>query len=381
MNVLHVITGLNDGGAEAALFRLCTNGTCVNHRVISLMDGGKYGPLLTSAGIPVVTIGMLRGQATFAGICNLWRALRAGKPDVVQTWMYHGDFLGGIVARLAGFRGVVWGIRHSVLIRGDSSRTTIWLAKISAKLSSIIPKRIVCCAEKAREAHVALGYDAGRMVVIPNGYDLSVFQPQPDGGLRIRRELGLSEDQAVIGFVARFDPLKDHYTLLRAVRRLAERENPPVCLLVGTGMDDENRQLATMIEQLDIASQVRLLGRRDDIPAIMSALDLHVMSSTSEAFPNVLAEAMACATPCVTTDVGDAAQIVGDTGWVVPASDPDALATAIDEALSERSRRPDAWKARGALARQRIVEEFSIDRMVEAYRSVWKSVLDSAKKA
>lgn len=212
------------------------------------------------------------------------------------------------------------------------------------------------------------------MVVIPNGYDLSVFEPNVSARDNLRSELGLLTEPT-IGFVARFNPLKDHDNLLNALALLSARQACPRCLLVGTGMDESNAWLTGRIAELGLSDRIVLLGRRDDIPSVMNALDLHVMSSSSEAFPNVLAEAMACGTPCVSTDVGDAALIVGETGWIVPPETPEALADAIEGALRERQEHPEAWRARCAAARQRVVDEFSIDRMVQRYRDIWASAL------
>lgn len=369
MNVLHIITGLNDGGAEAVLYRLCTHDRADRHSVISVTGMGKYGPMLEAIGVPVTALNMPRGTVTLSGFRALWKCLRAAKPDVIQTWMYHADLLGGVAARLAGHRNVVWGIRHSTLEPGKNPRSTMAVARICAFLSRLVPRRIICCAEKAASVHGALGYDRSLMEVVPNGYDLAVFSPNPAAGLAVRQSLGKGNEERVIGFVARFDPQKDHDNLLLALRRLADRGLCPLCLLVGTEMDEHNAVLLERLRDLRLLDRVRLLGRRNDIPAVMNAMDLHVMSSSSEAFPNVLAEAMACGTPCVSTDVGDAALIVGDTGWIVPPSDPDALADAIEQALQEREH-PE-WQARKHAARQRVQSRFSIERMVDNYRAIW----------
>lgn len=371
--VLHIITGLDDGGAEAVLFRLCRHDREHRHHVISLTGHGKYGPLLEAIGIEVICLHMPRRRVTPGALLRLWREIRRIKPDAVQTWMYHADLLGGLAARLAGVRNVTWGIHHTTLDPKQSPRSTILVAKACALLSRNIPRRIICCAERSREVHAGLGYDAGRMRVIPNGYDLSVFQPDPTAGAALRRDLGLTPDAPVIGFVARFDPLKDHNNLLQALALLRARGIAPTCLLIGTGLESENRQLADWISKTVPGDQIRLLGRRSDIPAVMNALDLHVMSSSSEAFPNVLAEAMACGTPCVSTDVGDAAAIVGATGRIVPPSNPAALAGAIADMLAARDA-PD-WPARRAAARAHVADNFSLARMIDAYHSVWNEAV------
>lgn len=370
MKTLHIITGLNDGGAEAVLFRLCTHDAVHQHEVISLMDAGKYGPLLQARGIEVHCLEMPRGRVRLVGLWRLWRLIRRARPDAIQTWMYHADLLGGPIGRLAGQRNIIWGIHHTTLVRGESTASTLWVARLCARLSRLVPRRIVCCAQRSREVHAQLGYDDGRMCVISNGYDLDMFRPDPAARLDLRAQLGLAADEPVIGFVARYDPQKDHETLLRALAVLAQRGDCPQCLLIGTGMDAGNAELVAKIEGLGLREKVRLLGRRTDIPAVMNALDMHVMSSAfGEAFPNVLAEAMACGTPCVSTDVGDAAVILGGTGQIVPPRTPEALADAIQALMVERG--SPAWAARRESARRHVAERFSIERMVESYQAVW----------
>ena len=366
--VVHVITTLDDGGAEASLYRLCLAGGNTQHHVISLMGHGKYGPLLEAATVSVTCLDMPVGRVTLRGLVRLWRTLRQVGPDVVQTWMYHSDLIGGVVARLAGVRNVHWGVHNSVLVPGQNARSTILVARLCARLSHIVPRTIICCARKAAEVHAALGYDTSAMRVVPNGYDLTMFCPDAPQRAAVRAELGVGET-VLMGFVARFDPAKDHSNLLHALSILNRRGACPRCLLVGSGMDDSNNALVALIDELQLGGRVSLLGRRGDIPAIMNALDFHILSSSAEAFPNVIAEAMACGTPCISTDVGDAGDIVGDSGWIVPARDPKALAHAIEAALEARSA-PD-WQARRARARQWIAASFSLEQMRCGYHEIW----------
>lgn len=374
---IHIITGLNDGGAEAVLYRLCVHDTENRHLVVSLMDEGKYGPLLQAAGVEVYCLGMPRGRVTASGLTRLWRLLRERRPDVVQTWMYHADLVGGVVARLAGVQAVCWGIRNTTLPPGVSARGTILVARLCACLSGRVPRAIVSCSHEAVRVHRTLGYAARKFVVIPNGYDLARFAPDAAARQRLRAQWDLADETPLIGMVARFDPQKDHATLVSALARLARAGMPFCCVLAGTGVDDGNPALCRAIDDAGLARNLRLLGQRDDVPAVMNALDVHVLSSRGEAFPNVLAEAMACGTPCVTTDVGDAALIVGDTGWVVAPRDPDALAGALAEALAARNDSA-AWQARRRAAREHVALHFDIERMVQSYRALWQRVQSGA---
>ncbi|WP_295625079.1 glycosyltransferase [uncultured Nitrosomonas sp.] len=369
MRIIHVITGLGDGGAEKNLYQLCSHDELNTHIVFSLMDKGKYGTLLHEEGITVHQLNMPQGRVTISGMVKLYRLIRSLKPDVVQTWMYHADIVGGVLARLAGVNRVFWGVR-SALEPGKSRRSTIAIAHLNARLSHWIPAGIVCCAERARETQQTLGFDIDKLVVIPNGYDLNHFKPDTTTRLRLREEWGVDHDMALLGMVGRFNPLKDHENLLRALTLLKQRNILFRCVLVGHGLDADNVQLVAWLEQYNLRNEVLLLSQRSDVPAVMSALDLHVLSSSNEAFPNVLAEAMACGTPCVTTDVGDAAFIVGDTGWIIPPSDSVQLAGAIQSALATRGNITD-WQIRCEAARMRVIENFSLKKMIAAYHAVW----------
>ena len=371
MKVIHIISGLNDGGAEAVLYRLCCGDQAAEHHVISLMDEGKYGPLLRVVGVQVSCLNMPRGRITPGGLWRLWQLLRRIRPQVVQTWMYHADLIGGVIARLAGVKQVFWGIRHSALDIKKSRRSTIWTAMLCARVSFRVPSTIICCAQEALEAHRDLGYAADKLRVIPNGYDLIRFGIDSGARAQLRAEWNVGNCW-LLGMVGRFDPLKDHRNLLDALAIIKSHGVIFRCVLVGRGLDQSNIQLMSWLTELNLIDEVRLLGQRTDIPDVMNALDVHVLSSCSEAFPNVVAEAMACGTPAVVTDVGDAAVIVGETGWVVPSKNSEALADAV---LQVHAAMQDemAWRARRVAARQRVADCFSLERMIENYHLAWKN--------
>lgn len=372
MKIVHVITGLNDGGAEAVLYRLCTTDRANTHVVISLMDEGKYGALLAIAGIQLICINLQQGQMTARGVFSLWRALRKSKADAVQTWMYHSDLVGGVVARLAGVKNICWGIHHSNLAPGTIKNSTRTIAKICAIFSYFIPRKIVSCSRAAAAIHEKLGYASGKFQVIPNGYDISLYDIDAQGREKVRAELNLKTDTVLVGMVARYDPQKDHNNLLEAIAMLAADDcnTDFAVVLIGAGMDSENLELQQLIDKHDVRNKIVLLGQRRDIPSLMNALDLHVLSSLGEAFPNVLSEAMACGTPCVTTDVGDAALIVGDSGWVVPPRNSAQLAGALKEAIMAMGNK-NTWAHRQSVARNHIVNNFCLEKMVSSYSDLW----------
>jgi glycosyltransferase involved in cell wall biosynthesis len=290
--------------------------------------------------------------------------------------MYHADLVGGLVARWAGVSSIVWGIRTSTLDTDKSSLLTRLVARACAALSKQVPAAIVCCAEQAAKVHQDIGYCKAKFTIIPNGYDLARFNIDDAARSRLRREWGIAPTDILLGLVARWDPQKDHANLLSALSQLKAKQIGLRCVLVGSGVDSDNAALVGQIDDFQLNETVILAGPRDDIPSVMNALDLHVLPSAyGEAFPNVVAEAMACGTACVVTNVGDAALIVGKAGWVVPPRDAVALASGIEKALAALTEKGSA--ALGQDCRLRIEDNFSLNEMLNRYRTLWSIVIET----
>jgi len=373
MQVLHIITSLGDGGAEALLYRMCRFDKEHNHIVISIMDEQKYGPLLNEIGVVVHTLNFPKGKIKISGFFKLYRLIKQIKPDVVQTWLDHADMIGGIVARLAGIKNIVWGVHHTALVKGESKLSTIFISKINIFLSYFIPKKIIYCAQESKKAQEKIGYKKAIGVVVLNGYDIEGFTQNDSLSAEIRNDLCINADSFLIGHVGRYDPQKDLSNLIEAFALLNQKKLDFDAVIVGSNLDNNNHDLLSMLNKNGLSKVVHLLGRRDDINAIMNGIDLFVLSSKSEAFPNVLNEAMLCGTPCVTTDVGDAGKIVRDTGWVVRPKDSEALANAIINASEEKESNKSIWLQRKIACRKRVVENFSLEKMVKEYKKVWLS--------
>jgi glycosyltransferase involved in cell wall biosynthesis len=215
-----------------------------------------------------------------------------------------------------------------------------------------------------------MGYDGKRITVVNNGIDIEKLHPKVDLRNAFRRKWGIGSDEVLLGFVARFDNQKDHTNLFRGLSLLKLRGQNPTILLIGPGMETGNQTLMELIASEGLQSTVRPIGPQADIHAVMNALDLHVMSSKSEGFPNVLAEAMACGCPCVSTKVGAAEFIIGDTGWLVPPQNAEMLAKTLEDAL--RKVGGHEWVDRQKAARDRVTCFFSMDEMTQNYKNVWQ---------
>lgn len=371
MKILHIITGLERGGAETLLYQFCKYDKEYDHIVISLSGSQDYGIMLRQIKIPLHTLNFSNSKVNLRGLYKLYKLIKKIKPDVIQTWMVHADIIGGLVGRLAGIKNIFWGVHHSALVEGKSKKITMLIIKINAFLSYFIPKKIIYCAENSREKQESIGFKKNNGVVIFNGYDTEIFNENFHLIKKFRDELNISDNTFLIGHVGSYSPLKDQINLIEALSILKQKHIDFKAVLVGSNLDNSNLELVSSIDKKELGDSIYLLGRRDDIPTIMNGIDLFILSSISEAFPNVLNEAMACGTPCVSTNVGDASYILGETGWIVPAKDPKALSESVSEAIIEKLSSKSLWLHRKKACRERIVENFSLVDMIQKYKDVW----------
>lgn len=370
--IVHVITALGPGGAEEVLTRLASRqrSSKYEHIVVSLRGGDTdLQDELRSAGVRVISLDARPGSMDPRIVLRLAGVLRREHPAAVQTWMYHADLAGGLAAKLAGSPPVAWNIRNGTLAPAFSKRMTLAIVRMNALLSRWLPAVIVCCAESAKQIHVEQGFPSRRMIVIPNGYDLERFRPDPAARARIWAESGIPGNARVMGLVARYHPQKDHAAFFQAAQRVAQRFDDVHFLLCGDDVTSDDPELRLMVERAGIKDRCHLLGHRTDVAAVQASIDIACLCSKGgEGFPNAIAEAMACGALCVVTDVGDAALIVSDAGRIVPIGDPEAFASAVGDILEM----PDNERLRiGQRARQRIVERFDISQFMERYEALY----------
>jgi glycosyltransferase involved in cell wall biosynthesis len=371
MRIVHIITALEQGGAEAMLEKLIRAARRadpqIDQEVISLGTAGTVGERLQSLGVRVTPLRIRGLLSLLRGSWKLHTCLRPTSNIVVQTWLYHADIIGGVVARVSGVRRVFWNLRQSVVRDTSMKFVTRTMLRLGALLSSAIPTKIVCCAAAARDSHVAIGYRRDKCVVIDNGFDTDALQRSEAGRAGLRSSLVVGDDEILIGVVGRLDPAKDHENFLLAAAEVAATVPNARFLLAGRGVDVDG-DIQRSIQTKGLGHRAILLGEQNDIAAVMSALDILVVSSRWEGFPNVLGEAMACETPCVTTDAGDARRILGDDRFVVPAGDSRALAQRMVSLckLNETARR-----ALGRCLRERVAGKFSITATWDSYRRLY----------
>lgn len=368
MKIIHIITALEDGGTEKVLFNICKYDKKNQHIVISLKDSGKYFHKLKKINIEVYSLKM-KSLFFFIEFFSLARLIYSAKPDIVQTWLPHADFFGGCAALMVGIKNIIWNVRYSKLKKSTVNLNVIFLIKILSKLSFLIPKKIIVVSKSALINCKKLGYCKNKLHLIQNGYDFSIFNAYKQKNY-LKKRFKLKKNTYIIGLVGRYDPTKDHKNLLKALCLLREKKFNFNCFLIGSRIN--NKILAAEVNNLKLKNYVKLLGEKNNIYKFIKGMDLHVLSSKTEGFPNVLAEAMALKIPCVATNVGDSSYIIGKTGWIVPPNNSKKLAQAIESAFLEIGNKN--WKNRCNQASLRIKNNFEITKMIKSYNSTWQNV-------
>ncbi|MCA9877720.1 MAG: glycosyltransferase [Thermomicrobiales bacterium] len=373
IRVVHLITGLGVGGAETMLARLVEHSDRrrFTHRVVSMSSAGPMADRIAASGVRVHSLDMRPGAPDPRAVLRLTRDLKHDRPHVLQAWMYHANLLAMLAGPLAG-KPVVWNLRATPDF--DYGRQVAMIRRVSARLARF-PAAVVANSASAMDAHVRDGFGAATWRVIPNGFDTTTLAPNREARYRVRAEWGIADDVPVIGLVARLDPVKDHATFLEAAGVLSRRYPQARFVCVGTGPDAWLRYLQELAVSKGLSPRVIWAGHRSDVAAVNNALDIATSASVSESFPNAIGEAMACGTPCVVTNVGDSARLVGDTGLVVPPGDALAIARAWESLL----RLGDSQRHELATqARLRIAQHYSLDTVVHQYESLYTDLAGSA---
>jgi glycosyltransferase involved in cell wall biosynthesis len=374
IKVLHIINDLSVGGAEMMLYKLLSelHEERFQCSVISLKNSGALRERVEALGVPVYTLEMDSSLPKPASVRRMIRLLKLIKPDVIQGWLPHGN----LAALSAGFFApaqppVLWNIRQSLYSLEHEKPITAKAIKLGARLSRK-PAGIIYNSRTGAAQHTAFGYSNDRSVVIYNGFNTDLFAPSGDARSSVRRELGLAENTFLIGLISRYHAVKNHSNFLKAAA-FVNSERPDVhFVLSGGGITCDNVPLKTLIQELGLTEHVHLLGERQDTERIIAALDVAASASDAEGFPNVIGEAMACAVPCVVTDVSDLSWIIKGAGLIVPKNSSASMARAFLELLELGA---DGRRALGSAGRARVIEHFRLDSVAAQYGAYYESVI------
>lgn len=375
MNITHIITGLETGGAEHSLMNLLSGGLAGNlNRVISLGDIGPVGCRIQETGVSITSLGMGRGRPTLSGLSMLKKTIQEHPADILQGWMYHGN-LAALFARKYSKNNpaLFWNIRQSLYDLSKEKWLTRQVIRLHRRFSDS-PSGVIYNSMLSKQQHERFGIDPHQSIVIPNGINTNKFCFSEKIHKEVRAALNIPLNAIVIGHVARFHHMKDHETFLKAAGLVIKKHPEIHFLMCGRDVTDDNEDLKKHIANIP-KGNICLLGEREDISDLMSAMNIFCQSSWSEAFPTVLCEAMSTSMPCVTTSVGDSASIVGDTGVLIPPKDPPSLADGLIKyiTLPKEERR-----SLGRKARNRIEENYNLEANVNSYTRLYEGALSTA---
>ncbi|WP_126979482.1 glycosyltransferase [Frigidibacter oleivorans] len=370
LRVLHVITGLHLGGAEIMLWRYlrALGPRVAGHSVLSLLEGGAVRGRIEDLGVPVASLGIRYPALAPFALPALRRRVREAAADVLHGWMYHGNLACTLArAGMAGPRpAVIWSVHHSLGSLPREKMATRAVLRLSCRLSASVGA-ILFTSAVARDQHARLGYDVTRGAVIPNAVDAAEFCPDPAARARVRAAYGIPADRFLIGNVARAHPMKDHATLIRALAMLRDRGQPVHALIAGDGHRGGTTE--RMVADLALADRVTLAGPVLQVAPLVAGFDAFVLSSAwGETFSIATAEAMACGLPCIATEVGGVADLLGETGLAIPPADPQAIVAGVEALIGLGA----AGRARlGQAARQRIADHYALPAYVAAHAAVY----------
>jgi glycosyltransferase involved in cell wall biosynthesis len=373
MNVLHVITGGEGrGGAEGALLKLISSSPKdIEHHVFILQPMPEYMQEFKSIGVDLFCIDIKKPFLFMVNFIGLIKKIRNINPDVIQCWMYHSNFIFGLIGRSMGIP-VFWNIRQSACDVKNLGYITYCIMKVCALLSYFIPFKTINCSQLSIENHRGSGY-SNNVVYIPNGVDVDPEYPVTSS----KSYFDINEETFVFGHLARFSPVKNHKLYLDAFDCIdKDNTNITATIMAGSGVCLDNSEFKKLSNSF-LTDRIILQGQLDTLSQLKNtflAMDCLVLSSFSEGFPNVLIEAMSFGIPCITTNVGDAADIVGGSGWVVPVDDKQAMIGAMMQALRDKKNKSE-WEKRKLLAREIVLNKYSMECMVRSYASTWREAI------
>ena len=358
MKILHVINDLDPGGAERILYKVVTNSKN-DHYIVSLQKGGLLLKNFKSINIKCYELEINGVIKFYKSIIKFKNIIKKIDPDITQTWLYKSDLIGGLLSYFFGYKQIYWNIRNN---KAYLLRTKLIIFILSI-LSYYIPKKIILCSNSAIITHKKYGYDFNKFHLIVNGYDFKKY---------VTKNNNKKDKILKIANISRYNLIKNHHFLFKLVQHIKFKTNIKIKLyLYGNGLDNNNKKINSLLKKYEILNEVVLKGFVENISTELHLIDIHVLSSLSESFPNVVAETMLNKIPNISVSAGDAKNIISNTGWVIDDHDIIKFSDAIKDAYTERFNNQSKWLKRKLSCQSRIKKNYSLKNMIQNYDNLW----------
>ena len=371
MKIFHLINSLGAGGAERVLSNLCINDKNNTHVICTLLGEDEYSYQIKNNSIRVYHLNILKNKLSFLNIFQLYLILKKENPEILQSWLYHSDLIGSIFGTICGIKKIIWNIRHTDISSLNMKNSTKILVRICAIISKFVPNKIIYCSKISLKEHEMIGYNKKKSHLIYNGVDINIFKPTRQN--KDKKALKSKKDIFKIGMVARFNHYKNHIGLIDVMKLLELNDIKFHCYLIGKNIDSKNKILVDYIHKLGISNKFSLLGYKDNMPDILNMLDLHILLTYSESFPNVIAEAMSCGVPCISSNEGEAKKIISKNGYILKGNNKKEVFDKIIQIINIKKNNSE-WVKLKRNCKMHIEKNFSLQLMIDNYNRLWKSL-------
>ncbi|MDC3042949.1 glycosyltransferase [Candidatus Pelagibacter sp.] len=379
MKIIHIINSLKKGGAEGNLYRLCKlqknkYKKKIDIIIITLIDNGYFENELKKNGIKVYSLAWNKKNRYFEfikKILKLRNFIRKQNPDVIQSWMYHSNFLTIFLPKIF-YEKIFWNIRHSELNFQISKKTTIFISFLCGLFSKIVPKKIIYCSERSIKFHENQHfYSKIKTTLINNGYNDKTYYPSKYLNLNFRKKYKIDKSDIILGFAGRYAKQKNIYSMLLAFSNIIKNFDNIYFYMVGKNINSLNKELYNFVLDLKIKNKVIFLKEQKNLLEFYNGIDLLLLTSHSESFPNVIAEAMLCKTPVLSSDAGCAKKIIGASGFIMRNNDHQSILNGLIKSIKIFRYNKNKWNTLKKNSRQQIKKNFSIAKMSNKYLRAW----------
>lgn len=379
MKVLHIINSLKKGGAEGNLYRLCKlhkekYKNKIDISIITLINKGYYEVELKKIGIKIISLDLNKKDRFFdflKKILKFRKLIKKHNPNIIQSWMYHSNFVTLFLPKLF-YDKIFWNIRHSELNLKISKKTTILVSIICGLFSKIVPKKIIYCSEKSINFHQNKHfYSKNKTKLIYNGYNDKIYYPSKYLKVNFRKKNGINKSDIILGFAGRYAKQKNIPSMLLAFSKFIKKHNNIYLYMVGKDISPFNKELTTFISNLKIQNKVVFLNEQKNLCEFYNGIDLLLLTSHSESFPNVIAEAMLCSTLVLASDAGCSKKIISNFGFVIEKNDYKSIIKGLNRGINIFKIKNKKWKILEKNSRIQIKNNFSIKKMANTYFKNW----------